>query len=262
MLYSLLSIEDDRMRTLIVDDEPHTLQTLRHLCEADENIDEVTVAECGAAALALLNESRPDLLLLDVELRDMTGFDILRALNPGEQPAVIMVAACEEHAAEAIRSGAVDYLTMPIGASRFAAAVEKVQERRGSALRCAQQTGAVSDSQARRARPAYKRFPTRLVAENSQRLYFLPVEDVDYIESCGNYVVIHVGKQKYIRRDTVKRLATELREAGFEWIRRSTLINIARVSFAKKLEHGALAFTLECGVRLVSKSRLKIEELR
>src|SRR5580704_7501140 len=117
------------MRTLIVDDESRTLQTLRALCEEDENIDEVTVAESGVAALELLNENRPDLLLLDVELRDMTGFDVLRALNPAEKPAVIMFAARQEHAAEAIRSGAVDYLTMPIGASRFAAAIEKVQER-------------------------------------------------------------------------------------------------------------------------------------
>lgn len=250
------------MRTLIVDDEPRALDTLRHLCEEDANIDEVAVARCGAAAIEIVRESRPDLLFLDVELQDMTGFEVLRSLNPATQPAVIMVAAHEAHVAEAFRSGAVDYLTKPIGAGRFATAVERVQERRELALPSAQERIAVNDAQARRARAAHGRFATRLVAENSQRLYFLPVEDVDYIESCGNYVVIHVGNQKYIRRDTVKRLASELREAGFEWIRRSTLINIARVSFAKKIEHGALAFTLTCGVRLVSKSRLKLSGLR
>jgi DNA-binding LytR/AlgR family response regulator len=98
-----------------------------------------------------------------------------------------------------------------------------------------------------------------LMGENSRRLYFLAIDEVDYIESCGgNYVLLHVGEQKYVRRDTVKRLASALRDAGFEWIRRSTLINLARVAFAEKVEHGALAFTLTCGTRLISKTRIKL----
>ena len=250
------------MRTLIVDDEPRALETLRHLCEEDANIDEVAVAECGAMAIEMICESRPDLLLLDAELQDMTGFDVLRSLNRAAQPAVIMVAAHEDHAVQAFRSGVVDYLTKPIGASQFATAIERVQEHREYTQSTSHETVPENGASAARARAARGRFPARLVAENSQRLYFLAVEEIDYIESCGNYVVIHVGTQKYLRRDTVKRLASELRDAGFEWIRRSTLVNIARVSFAKKLEHGALAFTLACGVRLVSRSRLKLEGMR
>jgi two-component system LytT family response regulator len=243
------------MRTLIVDHEPHARATLRHLCEADDSIDEVTIAECGATAIDMIRTGRPDLLLLDVELRDMTGFDVLRSLEHTARPAVIMVAAHEEHAVEAFRSGAIDYLTKPVGASRFATAIERVHER------CEMNWPAVHGANpANFAAPNSKRrsWPSRLMAENSHRLYFLAVEDVDYIESCGNYVLIHVGEQKYMRRDTVKRLASELREAGFERIRRSTLINLARVAFAEKLGHGALAFTLNCGTRLVSKTRVRL----
>jgi two-component system, LytTR family, response regulator len=243
------------MRTLIVDHEPHARATLRHLCEADDSIDEVAIAECGATAIDMIRTGRPDLLLLDVELKDMTGFDVLRSLKPAARPAVIMVAGHEEHAVEAFRSGAIDYLTKPVGASRFATAIERVHER------CEMNRPAVHGANmADFAAPNGKRrsWPSRLMAENSHRLYFLAVEDVDYIESCGNYVLIHVGEQKYMRRDTVKRLASELREAGFECIRRSTLINLARVAFAEKLGHGALAFTLTCGTRLVSKTRVKL----
>jgi two-component system, LytTR family, response regulator len=250
------------MRTLIVDDEPRTLQTLRHLCEEDENIDEVAVAECGAMAIELIRESRPDLILIDVELPDMTGFDVLRSLSAAAQPAVIMVAEREEHAVEAIRSGAVDYLTVPIGTSQFATAIQRVQRRRDLILCSSQESFVANDAHVGRARGAPGRVSARIVAENSQRLYFLAVEDVDYIESCGNYAVLHVGQEKYIRRDTVKRLASELREAGFEWISRSILINIARVSFARRLEHGAFVFTLACGVRFVSRSRLKLDVMR
>jgi two-component system, LytTR family, response regulator len=243
------------MRTLIVDHEPHARATLRHLCEADDSIDEVAIAECGATAIDMIRTGRPDLLLLDVELRDMTGFDVLRSLKHTARPAVIMVAAHEEHAVEAFRSGAIDYLTKPVGASRFATAIERVHER------CEMNLPAVQGANmANFAAPnsKHRRPQARLMAENSHRLYFLAVEEVDYIESCGNYVLIHVGEQKYLRRDTVKRLASELRDAGFEWIRRSTLINLARVAFAEKLGHGALAFTLTCGARLVSKTRVKL----
>src|SRR5277367_3129693 len=111
------------MRTLIVDHEPHVL---RSLCEAEQTIEEVTVAECGAKAIEEIRASRPDLMLLDVELQDMSGFDLLRSLKPAARPAVIMVAAHEVHAPEAFRSGAVDYLTKPVGADRFTAAIEKV----------------------------------------------------------------------------------------------------------------------------------------
>jgi two-component system, LytTR family, response regulator len=241
-----------QMRTLIVDHEPLARATLRHLCEADDSIDEVAVAECGATAIEMIRADRPDLLLLDVELRDMTGFDVLRSLEHTRRPAVIMVAAHEKHAVEAFRSGAVDYLTKPVGASRFASAIERVHERCDTTAPIEQN----ADTAKRR------RSPARLMAENSHRLYFLAVEDVDYIESCGNYVLIHVGEHKYLRRDTLKRLASELREAGFEWIRRSTLINLARVAFAEKLGHGALAFTLTCGTRLVSKTRVKLAATR
>jgi two-component system LytT family response regulator len=243
------------VRTLIVDHEPHARATLRHLCEADDSIDEVAIAECGAMAIEMIRAGRPDLLLLDVELRDMTGFDVLRSLKHTARPAVIMVAAHEEHAVEAFRSGAIDYLTKPVGASRFATAIERVHERSEMTLPAGQGADRANLATASSKR---RRSPSRLMAENSHRVYFLAVEEVDYIESCGNYVLIHVGEQKYLRRDTVKRLAAELREVGFEWIRRSTLINLARVAFAEKLGHGALVFTLNCGTRLVSKTRVKL----
>lgn len=247
------------MRTLIVDHEPHARATLRHLCEADESIDEVEVAECGATAIEMIRADRPDLLLLDVELRDMTGFDVLRSLKHTRRPAVIMIAAHEKHAVEAFRSGAVDYLTKPVGASRFATAIERVHERCERTLPSDRSANNASQGAGNGNR---RRAPARLMAENSHRLYFLAVEDVDYIESCGNYVLIHVGEQKYLRRDTIKRLASELRDAGFEWIRRSMLINLARVAFAEKLGHGTLAFTLNCGTRLVSKTRVKLAGTR
>jgi two-component system LytT family response regulator len=101
--------------------------------------------------------------------------------------------------------------------------------------------------------------PPRLIGERSNRLYFIEVDAVDYIEAYGNYVRIHVGNQEYVRRDTIKRLALELRGAGFEWVHRSTLLNLRRVAFAERFGEGALAFTLTCGARLLSRTRFRLD---
>jgi len=242
------------MRTLIADHDPRARTTLRHLCEAEASIEEVVVTDSGAAALEMIRVSQPDLLLLDVELKDMPGFEVLRSLNKALRPAVIMVATHEKHAVEALRGGAVDCLTKPVGAARFAKAIAKAQERNESPMASAQRHLAPNTIHNN-----LRQSTLRLMAENSRKLYFLAVEDIDYIEACGNYVLIHVGDQKCVRRDTVKRLALELRDVNFEWITRSLLINLSRVAFAEKLEHGAFAFTLASGQRLVSKNRMRLE---
>jgi two-component system, LytTR family, response regulator len=241
------------MKTLIVDPEPSGRAVLRRLCEDDGSIEEVVVAENGAAAIEMIRSNSPDLLLLDVELNDMSGLEVLRSLRADGRPAVIMVATNQKHACEALRGGAIDYLTKPVAARRFATALAKVHERHEHRL------APVKQQMSRTVDTGPLQTSVRLIAENAHKLYFLAAQEIDYIESCGDYVLIHVGDQKYIRRDTLKRLATALRNLEFEWIRRSVLVNISRVSFAEKVAHGALAFTLSSGVRLVSRKRVKLQ---
>jgi two-component system, LytTR family, response regulator len=247
------------VRALIVDHEPRARATLRHLCEADENIDEVAVADCGTTAIEMIGATRPDLLFLDVELKDMTGFEVLRSVENARPPAVIVVAAHEGHVMEAFSSGAIDYLTKPVGASRFATAIEKVQDRYElSATTMKERVPATANTRLG-AKGRGRAAPIYLMAEKSHRLYFLAAEEVDYIESCGNYAVIHVGEQKYVLRDTLQRLTETLRGAGFERIHRTILVNLARVAFAEEIRRGALVFTLTNGTRLVSRAKLDLE---
>ena len=157
------------MRTLIVDHEPCVRETLRNLCESDDSIDEVSEAESGVTAIKMIRARRPDLLLLDVELSDMTGFDVLRSLNDARRPPVIMVTAHEQHAVEAFRIGAIDYLTKPVNADRFATAIKRVHERRKSESTNVQ--GPIAANSPRRSSTV------RLIGENSHRLYFLAVDE-------------------------------------------------------------------------------------
>jgi two-component system LytT family response regulator len=98
-----------------------------------------------------------------------------------------------------------------------------------------------------------------LIVERARRLYFITVADVDYIEAYGNYVRIHVGESEYMRRDTLVRLTRELRDVGFQRVRRSTLLNLRRVVLAERLRHGALAFTLASGAKLISRTRFRLQ---
>jgi two-component system LytT family response regulator len=96
------------------------------------------------------------------------------------------------------------------------------------------------------------RTPRRLLGEKAHRLYFIEIDNVDYIEADGNYVKIHVGENSYISRNTVKHLAETLAPAGFVRIERSKLVNLRRVAFAERIGHGAFALTLADGRRLQS----------
>ena len=106
-------------------------------------------------------------------------------------------------------------------------------------------------SQAQRAAPGPAENPRVLVGEREHRLYVLPTERIDYVESQGNYVKLHVGSTDYIARDSVKRLSMILRDSGFVRIQRALLINIRSVHYAQRLGRGYV-FTLVSGQQLCS----------
>jgi two-component system, LytTR family, response regulator len=248
-------------RLLIVEDKPADRAAFVRLCRAQDAFDDLETAASGAAALAIIRASPPDVVLLDCELADMTGFDLLRELRADERPPSIMVASDERYAIQAFESAAVDYLTKPVSATRFAVAISRARARMvarvAGMLRrdlIAAIHKATVSADASSSRPI-----RRLIGEKAHRFHFLPIETIDYIKSDGNYVSIYVGEQKYTSRDSVKRLTPELKHAGFERIRRDTLINLGRVAFAEKLGQATLAFTLSSGTRLLSRSSYRLE---
>jgi two-component system LytT family response regulator len=236
------------MRVVIVDDEPLARSRLVHLCEEQSGVQVVAQASSGADAIEAIKMHHPDLVLLDVELQDMTGFDVLRSLEPREGPLAIMVTAHPEHAMEAFNSDAVHYLTKPVDGRRLDNALVRARNRLSL-----EHTGSGVSSL------------RHITGEKAQRLYFIDVETIDYIESEANYVALHVDDERYLARNTMKHLAGVLGPAGFVRIERSLLINLRRVAFAERLDRGAFVFTLRNGRRLVSSSSYRkgiLEEIR
>jgi len=246
------------VKVLIVDDQAHARDSLIRLCERSDDVQVVGEAACGMAAIDAAGRFNPDIMLLNVELSDMSGFELLRTMGAGTHPLGIMVSPCADHAIRAFTEGAIDCLVTPVTAERFDLAMARVRYRCNYAL---PGYGAFTSKSSVLGRPApvSSRF---LVGERQRRLYPLNPMSIDYIEADGNYVTLRAGKVEYLSRDSIKRLSTQLAELGFIRIERSLLVNAAAVSYAEVAGHGTFALTLNSGVRLHSSAAYRDSILR
>jgi two-component system LytT family response regulator len=236
------------MKVLVVDEQADTRNSLIRLCEGREDVQVVGEATCGTAAIDAAGPLNPDIVLLGVELPDMSGFDLLRAVTADIRPLGIMASNYAGHATRAFEEGAFDYLVMPVAAERFDRAMTRAQHRLNNA-----------SSGFGRTLPNPPRF---LVGERLRRLYPLDPRSIDYIEADGNYVTLRAGKEEYLSRDSIKRLAVQLAELGFIRIERSLLVNATAVAFAEVARHGTFALTLSSGVCLHSSAAYRDSILR
>jgi two-component system, LytTR family, response regulator len=234
------------MHALIAEHESNERATLIELCHALGRFGDLTVVGSGSEALAQIRVKPPDIALLACELKDMSGFEVLGALNDGAHPpAAIMMAADDRYVAKTLSSAAADYLTRPISADRLALALKRACP---PAMECARAPHSAALGQC-----------DRLVGERGGRIYFLPPFNVDYIEADSQYLRIHVGSERYLIRDSLTRIAALLEGVGFVRISRSILVNLQRVSFAEREGRGVLAFVLESGARVVSSNGFRLE---
>lgn len=239
------------LKVLIVDHERKERTSLIELCEQRDDVQIVGEAESGIGALRAADELCPDVMLVDVELPDMSGFDLLSAAQ--SEPLSIIVKADPDNAAAALAAGALDYLLKPIDAARLGQSLERAQRRRRSPHSDVCLFPQAESPRALRAAPRAPHDKLQfLVGERQHRLYPLEVETIDYIEADGNYVMIRSGTCDYIRRDSIKRLAAYLADRGFIRIERSLLLNVRAVAYAQVADHGTFAFTLHSGACIQS----------
>ncbi len=247
-----------RVKVLIVDDQADTRISLIRLCQRRNDVQVVAEATCGAAAIDAAGPLDPDIVLLGVDLPDMSGFDLLRTVATDVHPLAIVASNYAGHATRAFEEGAFDYLVMPVAAERFDRAMTRAQQRLHHA---SSGFGRFIANSLNPGRPIPNP-PQFLVGERLRRLYPLDPRSIDYIEADGNYVTLRVGKQEYLSRDSIKRLALQLAELGFIRIERSLLLNATAVEYAEVARHGTFAFTLKSGVCLHSSAAYRESILR
>lgn len=215
-----------KIRCLVVDDEPLGRDRIVSLLAKIPDTEVVGECETGSEAIQAIAEHSPDVVFLDVQMPEADGFDVVEAIAPEAMPAIIFVTAYDEYALKAFEVHACDYLLKPFDADRFAAAFRHVTKR----IRSERAAGA-GDGLARlldhleRERPRRRHLPVR----TRGRVYFLDIDDIDWLEAADNYVKIHANRETHVTRQTLQRLEASLSPRGFIRVHRSAIVNIARI---------------------------------
>jgi two-component system LytT family response regulator len=234
-------------RTLLVDDEPLARQRIRALLDADPEIE--LVGECGTGleAVDAVRQFQPDLMFLDVQMPVMSGFEVLQALAGAIMPVVIFVTAHDRFALKAFEVHALDYLLKPFDRDRFRAALDRAkgQVRLGKAAGLESKlSNLLQTVQERRGGP------DRLVVKSAGRIYFVRVQDIDWIEAAGNYLRLHAGTEEHLLRESMNALEARLDPARFARIHRSTMVNLERIRELQPAFHGDYLVVLQDGSEL------------
>lgn len=249
---------DARTRVLVVDDEPVARS---HLCAllADRG-DVVVVGECGdgRAAVERIRSLSPDLVVLDVQMPELDGLGVVREIGPDRMPAVVFVTAHDQHAVEAFEVHALDYVLKPVHRARFNGAIDRAVRllRSGTVVRQGRQLADAMEQIS----PAA---PERIAIRSGDRVLYLRVADIDWIEAADDLVRLHVGKVVHDHRATMAQLEKRLPAARFQRIHRSTIVNVDRIREFQPWFQGDWIVVLTDGTRLQSgKSyRRRIREL-
>jgi len=237
------------IRTLIVDDEPAARDGIRQLLSGDPDI--LVAGECadGLEATAAIRATVPDLVFLDVQMPELDGFGVLREVGVESPPAFVFVTAYDQYALRAFEVHAIDYLLKPFTDERFRESLQraKQQVRQGELVGLSRKLAALLDSYGAGARPQYLE---RLVVKSGGKVTLLRVADIEWIDSEGDYVRIHVGKAWHLLRETMKNLETQLDPERFVRIHRSTIVNLERIKELQPFFRGEYVVVLQSGITL------------
>ena len=233
-----------KFRLLIVDDEPLIRAGIRDSLSGREDVE--VAGECGSVSEAVdaIRAGDADLVLLDVEMPDGTGFDVIRRIGPERMPAVVFVTAYDKYAIQAFEVSAVDYLLKPFDHGRLIASLDKARNRlTGSAEVLARRLEGLMQSR----QPSW---PQTLVVRNGERFDFVSVVSVDWIEAANNYAVLHCGSVGHVFGETLTSLENKLDPGKFLRVHRSTIVNAGRIVAVHSMVGGVYELELRGGVRI------------
>jgi two-component system LytT family response regulator len=225
------------IRVLIADDEPLARDLVRDLLGQRSDVTIAGEARDGEEALRLVHELSPDLLLLDVQMPGLDGFEVLAELE--RRPAVVFITAFDEYAVRAFEVHALDYLVKPFHRARFHEAIDRALARPAADLRAL----------LAELRPSHL---TRFVVRSAEEISFVKVGDVAWIESAGNYVRLHTAAGERIVRTSLRELESRLDPVVFVRVHRSAFVNLDYVQKLEPYFHGEYVITLRGGAQLTS----------
>jgi two-component system LytT family response regulator len=240
------------LRVLIADDEEPARRLLAEYLRAHPRWRVVGEAKNGVEAVKLAQQEKPELLLLDVQMPKIDGFEVLGLIPP--ELAVVFTTAFDEYAVRAFEVHAVDYLLKPFSAERFARALERAESRLGSPRAVA------APVLAQAARPPEAHLE-RLVIRDGADLSIIPISSIDYVRGQDDYVEVFHDSRSSLTQQTLQHLEASLNPRQFVRVHRSYLLNVSRVARLEPWGQGSKLAVLEDG-RTVPVSRAGEARLR
>jgi len=247
-----------KIRALIVDDEPLARQRIRLLGEDDPALEIIGECANGHDALAAIQQDPPDLLFLDVQMPEMDGFELLQQLPRERLPVVIFTTAYDQHAVRAFEAHALDYLLKPFKPERFKAAIARARDHLANQQASAAARGLLNLLAERQATALpIIQYLTKLTVKTEDKVIVLKTAEIDSIESAGNYIAVHIGKDAHITRDTLNALETQLDPDKFLRISRSAIVNLEHIKEIQPMFKGEHILVLKNGKRLAMTRSLR-----
>ena len=246
----------EKISVLVVDDEAPARQRLADLLRRELFVGTLLEAGDGIAAVKTIEEARPDLVFLDVQMPELDGLGVMDAIGPETMPMTVFVTAYDQHAVRAFEANALDYLLKPFSDERYEATIARVRTRLderslqefGRRLTRMISNGLSPDGQA-----SERKKLDRLVIKSGGVTRFIRVTEIDWIEAAGVYVNLHLnaqaGGKEVLYRAALAELAERLDPARFIRVHRSTIVNIESILQLEPISHGEFDVVLKGGAR-------------
>jgi two-component system, LytTR family, response regulator len=249
------------IRTVIADDDDLARKKLRLLLDRIGNFEVVMECRDGRQTIAAVASCNPDLLLLDIQMPDLDGFEVLNAIDAQRRLVVVFTTAYDRYAIRAFEANALDYLLKPFDEDRLRRTMAKVRnelEKEQARVLAKQMVSLFAD-----AATPNESLPqsNRLVIKSGGRVIFLDLDDVDWIEAAANNVRFHVGKESYILRGSIGLISTRLDSRRFVRVHRSAIVNVDKIKELQPCNAGEYMVVLKSGKTLPC-SRSYRESLR
>jgi two-component system, LytTR family, response regulator len=257
--------EIEKIKTIIVDDEPYARKCIKGLLENDDEIELTMECRNGFEAIEVIKNKEIDLAYLDVQMPEVNGFDVLSSCDPGRIPSVVFVTAYDTYVLKALKCHALDYLLKPFSDEEFYDSLKHskavIQEKKKnknnqhladliknhfnffSDLPNTSIPDVKTDKES-------KTYLTRLPITVNNRLFFVNVKEIEWIEADDNYVKVHTSDKSYILRETMNELEEKLNPKEFFRIHRSTIINVFNIKSLEPYFKGDYTIILNNGKRL------------
>ena len=224
-------------------DEPLARKRIRRLLRAAADLTIVGEAASGEEALRVVGEQAPQVMFLDVQMPQMDGFEVVRRIPEESRPLIVFITAYQQYALDAFRAAAVQYILKPVERESLRLALTRVREliaaRSHPSL-----TAFLERVQQRTA------FMQHVAVKSKGSVRVISVDDIDWFESAGNYVRLHVGSERFLLRQTMHGLEQKLDPTQFIRIHRTTIVNVQRIRDTRPASHGDHIIVLHDGTQL------------